>query len=101
MGLKAGARYMQSLSGWRGHFDQWLQARGPPSVTTARRVKLGGEERAQRAGALLASKAVVCHLRFDWSEFANTCGFPDLGEPNRSVLRVLLRQAQLLDPVRD
>ena len=71
-----GARYMMSLSGWRGHFDQWLQARGPPSVTTARRGKLGGEERAQRAGAPLASKAVVCHLLFDWSEFANTCGFP-------------------------
>ena len=38
--------------------------------------QVGDEERTQRAGAPLASKAVVCHLRGDRSEFANTCGFP-------------------------
>ena len=38
--------------------------------------QVGDKERARRAGAPLASKAVVCHLRGDWSESANTCGFP-------------------------
>ena len=54
------------------HFDHWLQARGPPSVTTARR----GKWVTKSGHAPLASKAAVCHLRGDWSEFANTCGFP-------------------------